>query len=356
MKHHKMNISHIDCSTHKSSMNIYFLQWSCLVSSIANYGTACTFLKLPSTASAITVPANAMSSNVLYIFTISVFSQDGRSARRTVSVNATFVGSAQLTITSTNTRFNPFLKLILNSDLSANYALTANWSVVTAHNVLLQFVSLTSQSKSFSLYDTNNHINFPLSVDGGIFVGGNTYTFRLVAYSQGNSSVKTFTEMTLTANLAPSSGYMLSSPTNGSALVTQFLLTSPGWTADAANFPLSYAFSYKLSSVSSYLTLAASSLRPYISTTLPAGPFTLQNNLTLQTSVTDIYYSVSTATIIVKVILQQTTNTSIILTSSLKTAYNTGNINLVLQTVNNVSLLYICIFDSYLSVRAQTPY
>ena len=310
-----------------------------------DYGSACSFSISPKNTSMITVPAGAMSLGVTYAFTVFVAALDGRHASQTVSVSATFSGSAQLSITSSFIRFNPSLKLVLNSTLSATYAVTSTWSVSTAYNVSFPITSLTSQSKSFTIGDAKSQVSFPLSVDSGIFTGGNAYTFRLTVYPTTDKKIKTFTEIILTANAAPTSGYLLSSPTNGSALLTQFLLLSPGWTADAANFPLSFAFSYRLSPLSTYLTLAASSLRPYCSTTLPAGLSTSGGNLTLLAQVTDIFHSLGTATTTVKVTLKKYTNVSDILITSLKAASNTGDFNLAIQTVNNVSLIccsYLC--------------
>ena len=205
-----------------------------------DYGTDCGLPISSSTASIATVPASEMTLNVTYAFTILISSQGRRSASQTVHVTPSFYDSAQVTITSPFTRFNPSTKLVLNSTLSATYAVTSTWSVSTAHGASFPFASLTAQSKSFTVGDAEAHVNFPLSVDSGTFLGGNAYTFRLTVYPAQDTSHSTFTEMTLTANAAPTGGYISSSPSSGSALVTQFLLSSPGWTADAASFPLSY--------------------------------------------------------------------------------------------------------------------
>ena len=300
----------------------------------------CGLAILSSETSIATVRALTMTLNVTYAYTVSVTSSDGRSASQTVQVTPSFPGSAHVSITSLSTRFNPSLKLVLNSTLSATSQVTSTWTISTADGVSFPFASLTSQTKSFTAGDAVARVNFPLSVDSGIFSGGKVYTFRLTVHPAMDMSRSTFSEMILTANAAPTGGYLSSSPNSGSALVTQFLLFSPGWTADAASFPLSYTFSYTLSSASPYLTVAASSLRAFTTTTLPTGPSTQGSIVTVQALVTDIYLSFSTTTTPVRVTLSAATDVSEILTTSLKVASDNGDINLMVQTVNNVSPIF----------------
>ena len=278
-----------------------------------------------------------MSLKSIYAFTVLVSSRDGRSAHQTVLVTPTVSGSAQVTIINSFKRFNPSTKLVLNGYLSASYSVNTTWSVFTALGQPVSIVSLTAQSKSFPAQDALSQIKFPLSVNGGILMGGEAYTFRLTVFQKNRPETATFAEISLISNVAPTSGHIVSSPTNGSALVTQFTVSSPGWTTDAASFPLSYAFSYELSSASPYLTIAASSLRSFVTTALPAGLLTEKYTLTLQTQVTDIYLSFSTATTPVQVTLAAATNVSEILSKSLNSAFATSAFNLAIQTINNVA-------------------
>lgn len=304
------------------------------------FGTACGLSMSSNATSVVSVSQGKMSLGVVYAFTVVVHSEDMRTDSESVMISPVVSGSAPPTITTVINKFNPSSKLVLNSFLSASYAVTSTWSVYTGLGQILSITSLTNQSRSFTAADALSKINFPLSVDGGIFSGGNVYTFRLTVSPADNLQGTSFSEITLTANLAPSSGNIVSSPTNGSALVTQFLLFCPGWTADASSFPLSYGFSYSLYAASASLTLAASSLRAFTITALPSGLLAEKFMLTLQTKVTDIYFSFSTATTPVRVAPAVTTNVSQILTVSLATAFATGNINMAIQTVNNVSILF----------------
>ena len=273
-----------------------------------------------------------MSLTKVYAFTVVVLSMDNRSDSRTVIVSPS-QGTAQLSITSSFTRLNPSAKLVLASSISADYPVDFTWSVLTALGAPLDVPSLTNKLISFPGSAELSAISFPFSVIGGIFSPGKAYIFQLTASSAGDAANTTFSQITVTANLAPTSGRIVSSPTNGSALVTQFTVSSPGWTTDAASFPLSYAFSYGMLNTSANLTIAVSSLRPYTITMLPAGV------IILQTQVTDVYLTLATAVKIVVVTPAPAVNVSHVLIASLATAFAAGNINLAIQTVNNVSIL-----------------
>jgi hypothetical protein len=127
------------------------------------------------------------------------------------------------------------------------------------------------------------------------------------------------------------------SPKIGDALVTLFEISTIGWTADSANFPLIFAFDYQLSAASPSLTIAASSLRAFTTTTLPAGLVTENYAITLRAIATDLYLSSASVYSQVEVTMSKNTNVTQVLESNLGSAFDTGDVNLVFQTVNNVS-------------------
>jgi hypothetical protein len=185
--------------------------------------------------------------------------------------------------------------------------------------------------------NSNIFFSIYLSINTGVFNGGRSYSFRLTVYPIGKVSLKTFTEIVLIANAPPIGGYVLSVPNSGRALVTQFLISSPSWTADIANFPLSYAFAYQVGAGISFLTISTFDLRAYVTSTLPAGIIEQNSQLTLQSQVLDVFDALATAISKVSVILDPKTDVSEILTSSLGNAFANGNIDLAYQTINNVA-------------------
>lgn len=232
-------------------------------------------------------------------------------------------------------------KLVINGFLSAGFAVTSEWTVFSASNVPIDFAALTPKIKTFTAVEASTQITFPLSINPNVFTGGSVYSFRLTARPFGSNDVQTqtFTQIILTANSPPTGGYVSASPTTGDALVTEFLISSPGWTADVANFPLNFAFAYQLTATSPLLIIATLSLRAFSTTTLPAGAGTQKNLVTLQGQAQDVFLSSSVATATVAVTLRAGTNITNILTSSVSKGLAQGNVNLVFQTINNVSYL-----------------
>jgi hypothetical protein len=278
-----------------------------------------------------------MTLQTTYAFVVVVSSLDGRSDSKTVLITAVYTGGVKLFLNTSLTRFNPGSKLILPGRLFAPFAVTSFWSVLSPLGVSLPFQALTSTQTNFSFDSTENYISFPVAYIEGTFTAGSSYSFRLTAYPVGNPEQGTYSEITLKANSPPTGGYLVAAPSNGTALVTQFMISTPGWTAEAENLPLSFSFSYTVSELSRYLTLASSSLEAYTTTTLPPGLSALQHVITLRSRATDYLLSSATAAGNVSVTLDTSVDLSKTLNSSLTAALAVGNINQIYQAVNNVS-------------------
>ena len=76
-----------------------------------------------------------MTLGVTYAFLVKVTSTDGRRDDQIILVTPIASGSAQLSITSSFTKFNAGSKLVVNGYLSATYAVTSEWSVMDALGV-----------------------------------------------------------------------------------------------------------------------------------------------------------------------------------------------------------------------------
>ena len=272
-----------------------------------------------------------------YAFVVVVTSLDGRSDSKKVVVNPAYTGSVQLYINTTLSRFNPGSKLIVSGYVFAPLAVTSVWSVLTPLGVPLPYKALTPTATNFTFASTVGYIAFPLGFKAGTFAGGSTYSFRLTAYPVGNPKLATFNEVTMTANSPPTGGYLLVVPTSGSALVTEFLISTPGWTSNVESLPLKYSFSYTVSKLlSEYLTLATPSLKASITTTLPAGLSALSNQITLQSQAIDYLLTSATAATTVHVTLDSAIDLSLTLNSTLTAALAVGNINQIYQAINTV--------------------
>ena len=300
-------------------------------------GSECGFFgSLDSFSGILVLPSNAMLPGISYYLTVAVSSPDGRIARKTVTVNPTFAGSVQVSIANPIKKFNIGAKLVLLGLLTAAKGAVSTWSVEDSLGTAVPYTALTTPQKTFLAPDTASELAYPLSFRKGAFVGGGTYVFKLTAYPADNRTLVSFSEITLTANTLPTGGYVTSSPASGTAVVTQFMISTPGWTSDSGNLPLSYSFSYRLTESSPYLTLAASSIRPYTTSPLPAGLSQVNDSVTVRAQAIDIHESSATAVTTVAVKFNKSVNLTQIATTTLTRAFLTGDINLVYQTVNNV--------------------
>ena len=315
--------------------------WSCTVGSVEGYGSDCRIL-LPATSVA-TVPPYTLTVGIIYIFRVTVAPvvDDGRVSGASVSVTSVSADTAQLTILSAFSNFRPDTLLAVYGEISANFAVDATWSVIDDTKPFAGFAAaaLTPPSQTFTQAEASVKISFPLSLAPHTFAPGRTYTFQLTAAPRGTAdpTKATFAQIVLTAIRPPTSGACVATPTAGDALTTTFQLTSPGWTTDAANFPLSYAYAYQLSPTGSFLSISALSLTAAASTTLPAGLPALEYKVTVQSRAVDVYLSGATATVGVPVKMAASINVTRILSDALTTAFSSGDINLAFQTVNNVA-------------------
>ena len=305
-----------------------------------DFGKECDFLSVSdSTKGLLTIAPTVMVAGVSYSFVVTVSSLDGRVARKTVIVNPKVFGVVQVSIANTIKTFNIGSKLVVLGSVTSDKAATSTWSVEDSLGLPVAFTALTPRSKTFSAADAATQIGFPLSLRKGAFVGGGTYSFKLTTFPVDNPSLVSISEMVMTANVLPTGGYVTSTPASGKAIVTQFLISTPGWTSDAANLPLSYSFSYCLAESAPYLTLAASSIRAFTTSTLPAGLSQLNDSITVRAKASDIFQSSATAVTGVQVKMDKSVNLTQVATKALSEAFLSGNINLVYQTVNNVSIM-----------------
>lgn len=306
-----------------------------MIISISRFGENCgIFEDANLLASSLFIPSFSMSLSTRYEFTVLVTAPDGRSDSQRVLVSPAFNGSVLLSINSRFVKFNPGTKLIVAGNIRAQTAVTSFWSVRTALGVPISYKSLTPQTKEFPLAGI---VTYPMSAAGGTFVGGNSYLFRLTAYPMGSPMLATHCEIQLTANAPPRGGYLYAQPTTGNALKTDFFISTPGWTADVENLPLRYAFYFRVSSSSEYLTLAAASQRDYTESALPAGLPVTGYKVTLRGRAIDMLNSSSTTTSTVEVTPSEGGDTSRTLSTSLNRAFLTGDVNLAYQAINSAA-------------------
>lgn len=292
-----------------------------------------------------------MNPNTTYALRISVSALDGRSAAQIVTLSAVDIGSAQVSISSTFVRFNPGSILTIFGEIFAKFTVTAEWNITSSSGVFVSINALTPTMQVISKANAMNRIAFPLSIGANTFTAGSLYSFRLTAQKLGNTNInrQTFTEIMLTVNSVPDGGLVSSNPVSGSALETPFAISTSGWATAAENFPLSYAFAYQVSTTS-ILTMATASKRAFVTATLPAGLAKDNYLVKLQGQAMDIFLSSGFATSTVTVRTSISTNITQLLSTNIAIGFISGDIDLVFQTINNVSYgfnsISLTIFES----------
>ena len=302
------------------------------------FGKECEFSsKLDTTKGMLIVASNLMSAAISYSFVVTVSSLDGRVARKTVMVNPVSANGVEVSIANSKSNFNIGRKQVLIGFLTAKRAAKCTWSVEDSLGLPVPFTALTNTSRTFAERDIISQVMFPLSFRKGAFVGGGTYTFKLSTSPIDRPLLVSYSEIIMTANTPPTGGYVISSPASGKAIVTPFLISTPGWSSEAGNLPLIYKFSYRVAESSPYLFLTASSLRAYTTSALPAGLSQLDDAVTVRAKAIDIFETSAIATTTVAVKLDRSVNLTQTTAEQLKLAFASANVNLVYQTVNNVS-------------------
>ena len=195
-----------DVAPQSTSSGLAFA-WTCTIGSINGYGTDCGFAL--SSTDAITLPANILTVGFIYNFLVTVTPApaDGRVASASVAVTPVISGSVQVSIISAFTNFNPASTLAVYGNILADFAVNASWTVLGESGPLTALAStaLTPTSQVFTAAEVRAQITFPLSVVGGTFVQGRSYTFILRANPVGVLDPKYLTsaQVVFTANRPP---------------------------------------------------------------------------------------------------------------------------------------------------------
>jgi hypothetical protein len=194
---------------------------------------------------------------------------------------------------------------------SGTLNVTLAWSL--AAGSLGGSASLASAARTTLAYDItlerlaaigSRFVPFPLVLGENSLAGGVTYTFRLRARDNQQTSAVAFGEVTFTTNTPPTSGTLSVSPPRGVVLQTGFSLSMRDWTDDAEDYPLTYAFYYSFPSDPSgkETVLAFNSFNAFkTGVLLPQNPFSASENLTLRATVADRYNAASSRTVSVRV-------------------------------------------------------
>ena len=251
-------------------------QWSCTRSNQIAFKAPCAISNFGnlSVSAVLQLSPYSLSIGYTYAFTVNVTTLDGRHGTASVTVIPTNVSSSQTVIIgSASYRINQQSAISLNGRCIASLPCTSYWSVSgSGINPSLANITTTPIQKSFSLAQLRKSVSFPLGIKAGTLISGNTYSFQLSSYLMGYpDTTLSHAVITVVVSGPPTSGTVVSSPSNGTALQTVFSIFSIGWTSPSGDYPLQYDFNYQTSPGSTSLQLALKSAKTSVSNTLAAG-------------------------------------------------------------------------------------
>ena len=313
--------------------------WNCVFGDSSSYGDDCGVFSTIPTSSKVEIPANTLSSNHTYLFTVIVYSTSDstRFDSKTVEITPSVAGSPYVSILSAVTKFNSRDKLYLDAQIQATYDINAVWSIhESTFNEELQ--ATTPTSKFFSTSSAISTVSFPLLCSSYSFVDGRTYTLRL-AVTAATSAKSSSSYITVVVNSAPTSGATTVAPSGGDPLVTQFLLKTASWTDDSTDLPLSYSYYFQLSSNLDPLIIAKRGLVPSVTLTLPYALETEGYNIDLIVYVYDIFDAAAETVVNVTMTngAMSLDDIGSLVGDSLDSAFSSGNYDGALLVMNSLS-------------------
>ena len=344
----------------RSLLNDLALSWSCSVTSVERFGSPCNeIFGVNANFSLPFIKVVNMTMGFKYAVTLVGASTDGRSSSATVSVSPLSSGSAIVRIQTKTVKFNSDSTLKLTGGLIAFSNQTISWDVFPI--VSLENYGLTQPSKNVSMSEVKEGLVFSLAVQPSVFAPGKTFTFRLTSspisaspdsqnqqshfsLTDSDSSMTSYSEISLQVNAPPTSGILVVSPLNGTEMVTSFTVLSRNWIDDPADYPLAYAFAYVLDKAGETdFTLSLFSEKSYTVTPLPAGLLSMnstvlckgviRDNMGAGVTVSQAVYVMSSAAPGQDVASALST----VLDTQLEKAFASGNNDAVMKSINVVA-------------------
>ena len=178
--------------------------WTCTDTSTLS---ACTFSSptfTTATNSTLTVPANVMTVKGVYTIAVIVTSTDGRTGTASVVTTGAAPGAPTVTAGNKVVKFNTDATLAVLGYITSSVPINASWTGFFAGTTPMSLKgAVTPLQKVFSASQVMNTGSFPVSFPGGFFTPGRIYTFRLTAWTTGDSTVRAHADVTVTANSPP---------------------------------------------------------------------------------------------------------------------------------------------------------
>ena len=304
--------------------------WSC-VQFAPLFGAPCEdFISLNSKAATLNIPATFL---LPATYTLSVVAANAAKQFSTASVRLIVTASSvpSFTIASSKVKYNPDEKIVLTASLSATTApLFATWSSDSIPNFATSGIALSPLQRTIPTGESNF---YQISLGANQLIAGLSYNFALSVRFASSAAIATST-ITIFMNAPPAGGYIAASPTQGSALSTNFLIATGQWADEPDDYPLSYVISTYSASSTRLTVLKPLDGVPYVISKLGQGLQAQNFQLTCLVVVSDSYGCAASATSSVRVLPIASISTVVsTTTTSLTLAVSDANPTVVNQVV-----------------------
>jgi hypothetical protein len=263
------------------------------------------------------------------------------------SSDSSYSDTAAVTVVVKNTQ----LPLItLGSSVASKYSVSSNvniagtikgvtnsfsakWASSSLSSTTLSAMTLTTIKKS---YTSAGSYGFPLVVAANSLTAGVVYTFQLLSSYVNISDPESCSSGTVQVvmNVPPLGGLISVAPHIGTALETQFLVSTFLWSDDSADFPLTYVLSYMAQGTTAKTVVKNSDTTSYVSSFIGQGLELYGYNISVFASCADIYGDSTTVSETIVVLPQANlTLIQLLTTNEISNAMNDGNPSAISQVI-----------------------
>ena len=189
-------------------------------------------------------------------------------------------------------KYDASKKIIVTGLIFAERAATLSWSLQAELGMGANEIFLTPVDEGIPA----GVVLFQQAISRGLLTPGMSYSLRLAASYTDVLSESSFADIELVMNEPPTGGELLVTPSEGTELLTEFLLLTYSWEDDVADLPLSYSLHYYTLVTSPTKLLKASGPEMSTTTLLRAGLASQSFTVTCSATARDRFGAAASAT------------------------------------------------------------
>ena len=273
-------------------------EWSCAELE-PTFGAACVGF-VSSTTAVLDITAGTLAAAKSYTFTVEVRTRSGAVDTAATDVRIADNRVPEVEIVGTQAKYDPERKIVITGQIFAeDDGAAVEWTSDEFEFLAQENITATPLIKSVA---RGRLTNFQLAIRPNSLTAGLTYNFALNARYATISSRVGVASIAVRINEPPGGGIVTTSPTEGIALSTQFLITTSLWSVDVENLPLNYILGFYLVQPDKYRIVKPVDRLSYVTSVLGQGAQPLNYFLQVGARAIDVFGSAANVTTQVRVI------------------------------------------------------